>query len=293
MASEITEQAFAKLNLGLKVLRRRDDGYHDILSVFQTIDLWDDLRFLDTGAKEIRILCSDPSVPTDARNLVHRAARVLCERTGRDRGVEIELFKHIPVGAGLGGGSADAAATLRALNRLWDLGLTPEELTELAEEIGSDVPFLVRGGTAVVSGRGEVLRPLSWRGDAFYLLFVPDISVGTGWAYEELSRMGLTTDTEYVNFINSTSDLLELERLFPVLVNDFEHVAERICPSIHRVRSELRRAGAWACSLSGSGSAFYGVFRTRETARSAARRLAMEEEGQIFLCAPYDPAARE
>ena len=289
MASETTERAFAKLNLGLKVLRRRDDGYHDILSVFQTIDLYDELTLRDTPGTEIRIHCSDPDIPVGAGNLVHRAVQALCEHIGRDRGVEIELTKQIPVKAGLGGGSSDAAATLRALDRLWTLGLAPSELVELAERIGSDVPFLVEGGTAVVSGRGEILRPVPWEGDAFYLLFIPHVSIGTAWAYAELSKMGLTTDTEYVNFINSMSDLLELDRLFPVLENDFERVAERVCPSIQRVRSLLRRSGACACSLSGSGSAFYGVFHTRESARRAARGLAAEEAGQIILCAPYDP----
>ena len=286
MTSEVSEQAFAKLNLGLKVLRRRDDGYHDILSVFQTIDLWDEITFRHTDTADIQIVCSDPEIPEDDRNLIHRAVRTVRDRTGTDRGVDVELLKRIPTGAGLGGGSADAAAALRALNRLWNLGLDAKELLELAVIIGSDVPFLVRGGTAIVSGRGEALRYVSWHEDVFYVVFVPNMAINTKWAYAELSKMGLTTDMEYVNFINSMSDRLEPERLFEVVQNDFERVAKRVCSSIRRVRYELQQTGAWTCSLSGSGSAFYGVFRTLKGAQEAARRLAEREEGRIFLCTP-------
>ena len=153
----ITERAYAKLNLTLEVIRKRDDGYHDLASIMQTVDLYDELEFSES--EEIEFNCSDGALSSDD-NLVVKAANALRETAEVQQGVKITLTKHIPVAAGLGGGSADAAATLRGLNRLWGLALNEQQLIDMANRVGSDVPFLVSGGTAMVSGRGETLERL-------------------------------------------------------------------------------------------------------------------------------------
>ena len=153
----ITERAYAKLNLTLEVIRKRDDGYHDLASIMQTVDLYDELEFSES--EEIEFNCSDGALSSDD-NLVVKAANALRETAEVQQGVKITLTKHIPVAAGLGGGSADAAATLRGLNRLWGLSLNEQQLIDVANRVGSDVPFLVSGGTAMVGGRGETLERL-------------------------------------------------------------------------------------------------------------------------------------
>ena len=153
----IVERAYAKLNLTLEVIRKRDDGYHDLASIIQTVDLHDELEFVEGDGIEFE--CSDASLAGDG-NLVMLTAKALRDKTGTSFGARIVLRKRIPVAAGLGGGSADAAATLRGLNRLWGLGMSEPELAQVGAEVGSDVPFLVSGGTGLVSGRGEVLERL-------------------------------------------------------------------------------------------------------------------------------------
>ena len=151
------ERAYAKLNLTLEVLGKREDGYHDLASIIQTVDLWDELEF--EGGDGVEFECSDESL-NGTDNLVVKAAKVLHEAVGRNLGAKIVLRKRIPIAAGLGGGSADAAATLRGLNRLCGLGLSEDELVEIGAKVGSDVPFLVSGGTGLVGGRGETMEPL-------------------------------------------------------------------------------------------------------------------------------------
>ena len=151
----VVEIAPAKLNLGLRILGRRPDGYHDIVSVLQTVDLCDRMVFTPAPPGETLVHCDNPDVPDGPENLVYRAVEILRRATGAGHGVRVDLNKRIPTGAGLGGGSSNAATALRALDRLWGLDLRPERLAALAAELGSDVPFFLTGGTAVVTGRGE------------------------------------------------------------------------------------------------------------------------------------------
>ena len=170
------EIAPAKLNLGLRILGRRPDGYQDIVSVLLTVDLCDRLVFTPAPPGETRVFCDNPDLPGGPENLVHRAVEILRRATGAGHGVRVDLNKRIPMGAGLGGGSSNAATALRALDRLWGLDLRPERLAALAAELGSDVPFFLTGGTAVVTGRGERIRPVDWEGDFWYVLVYPRVS---------------------------------------------------------------------------------------------------------------------
>lgn len=282
-------RAYAKLNLGLKVLGRRPDGYRDILSVFQTVDLCDRLAFEEISAGQTEVVCSDPALPVGPENLVHRAVEALRGATGFDRGVRVSLTKEIPVGAGLGGGSADAAAVLRTLNRAWGLGAPDSGLREMALGIGSDVPFFLRGGTAVVSGRGEVLRYVAWASEVHYVLVQPPFQVSTGWAYRQVSgrvNLGLTDPSKYINLINSTmTGPLCARDLFACVENDFEPVVAEAWPVLRDLRRALEGAGAEACCMTGSGSVLYGVFFDAAAAGRAA--AALRQGGRrVFLSRP-------
>ena len=281
----VRERAYAKINLGLKVLGRRPDGYHNILSVFQTVDLSDSLRFEPSTVGSTQIVCDHSGVPTGPENLVHRAIEVLRSATGIRKGVRVILKKRIPMGAGLGGGSSDAAAALRALNRAWGLALSPEALRELAGRLGSDVFFFLSPGTAVVSGRGEQVRYISWPEDAFYVLVNPGFEVSTRWAYDNL-RIGLTERSAYISFMGSTEGReIRASRLFACLENDFMPLLAATYPEVERIRSALDRYGPLACSLSGSGSTLYGVFRDAKQSREA--EAGLRDLGyQVVLCRP-------
>ncbi len=280
------ENAYAKINLGLKVLRRRADGYHDILSIFQTLDLHDRVIFESAGRGETEIICDDPEIPTGSGNLVFQAVEALRAATGTDRGVRVILEKRIPVGAGLGGGSSDAAAALRALDRMWMLNLPPERLQVLAGELGSDVPFLLKVGTAVVTGRGERYRRISWQGDFHYVLVHPGFQVLSGWAYQNL-KIGLTEGSKYISFLNSIEEYGELrpDVLFGCLENDFLPLLKATYPEVEPALRALEASGALACSLSGSGSTLYGVYEEGEQAAEAARGL-RDRGYRVSLCRP-------
>ena len=284
MTSQLVEKAYAKINLGLKVLSRRPDGYHEILSVAQCVDLADVLYF--EAASSDQLTCSLDGLLTGPDNLVCRAVDAFRARLDRPaQSFRIHLKKNIPVGAGLGGGSADAAAVLRALNRLCDQPFSNADLRQIAATLGSDIPFLVEGGTALLRGRGEILEELSWEGSVFYVLAYPEVEISTAWAYGQLGPI-LTENSPYFNLVVSLSGgCVDHDRLFEVLENDFTPAVDRAYPIVAGLRSQLDRVGARATSMSGSGSTVYGVFDDRKTASQA--QSALRRQGcRSFLCQP-------
>ncbi len=283
---EIVEDANAKINLGLKILGPRRDGFHDILSVVQTIDLRDRLVFRPSARGQIALACDDATLAVGPENLVHRAVVAFRDYTGMDRGVEVALEKRIPMGAGLGGGSSDAAAVLRALNRMWEAGLSERELRDLGASLGSDVPFFVRkNGTAMVTGRGEKLRYVRWSADVVYVLVWPGFEVDTGWAYANY-RKPLTVHRDYDRFFNSVNfDELPAAELFCHVENDFLPLVAQTHPETREILSRLTDAGALVASMSGSGSTLYGAFASRAVAEGVWARF--KAEGfRAFLCCP-------
>lgn len=280
---ELCEPAWAKVNLGLKVLGARPDGYHNICSIFQTVDLADVLRFRQGSAN--RVACSDPSLPTDDTNLALQALRLFQEEVGDEDGVEIDLEKKIPVGAGLGGGSADAAAVLRAMNRCRRERLSYSALRRLARRLGSDVPFLIKGGCALVRGRGEDISPISATGNVTFVVTYPGVQVSSAWAYSALPT-SLTAGTPYLNFIDSLSGgCVDLMELCSILENDFQPMVERAYPIVADLSKTLSSTGARFLSMSGSGSCLFGVFEDRTAALSAVGQL--QAQGfRSFLCKP-------
>ena len=284
MTSLLVEKAYAKINLGLKVLGRRPDGYHEILSVAQCVDLADVLYF--ESASSDRLTCSLDGLSTGPDNLVCRAVDAFRARLDRPaQSFRIHLKKNIPMGAGLGGGSADAAAALRVLNRFYDQPFSNADLRQIAATLGSDIPFLVEGGTALLRGRGEILEELSWEGAVFYVLAYPDVEISTAWAYGQFGPI-LTEDTPYFRFIVSLSGgCVDHDRLFEVLENDFTTAVDRTYPIVAELRSQLDRVGARVTSMSGSGSTVYGIFDDRKTASQA--QSALQRQGcRSFLCQP-------
>jgi len=281
---EIVEYAYAKLNLGLKILGRRSDGFHNILSVFQTVDLCDCLVFKPAGQGQIILSCDDADLPTGPENLVYKAILAFRSYTGMDRGVAVVIEKRIPMAAGLGGGSSDAAAVLRVLNRVWESGLSDGELREIGASIGSDVPFFVRQkGTAVVSGRGEIMRYVPWSADVAYVLVCPGFQVHTGWAFANYKKT-LTGHGEYDSFINSVKDL-PVSGFWGRIENDFLPLIVQSHPETRDILSRLTDAGAVVASMSGSGSTLYGVFESRDVAEAVWAQF-RSDQFRAFLCCP-------
>ncbi|MEW6750902.1 MAG: 4-(cytidine 5'-diphospho)-2-C-methyl-D-erythritol kinase [Candidatus Latescibacterota bacterium] len=284
----LVEVAHAKINLGLKVLCRRPDGYHEVRTLMHTVDLADRVEF-GVAVREA-FTCSDACLPGIPENLVVRAVEVFrrCSGTAVPP-LRIHLEKRIPVGAGLGGGSSDAAATLRGLNRLCGCPCSPPALERMAAALGSDVPFLLCSGTALARGRGELLTPLRWRAPFCYVLAYPGVAVSTAWAYGHVLP-SLTDRNAYLSFTNSleSGGCVDHDALLRVLENDFQPVVERAYPIVAELRSWFGRAGARASSMSGTGSTVYGVFDDRSAASQACAEL--EARGyRSFLCRPVPP----
>jgi 4-diphosphocytidyl-2-C-methyl-D-erythritol kinase len=279
-------EAPAKINLHLQVLGLRADGFHEVRTLLQTIDLADELRAQAAPAGAIGFQV-DPagSVPSGDDNLVIRAALALRERAGIDRGANIELNKRIPVGAGLGGGSADAAAALVLLDALWDLRLERKVLRMIASELGSDVPFFLEGGLALATGRGEIVLPLADLPAHTVLLCVPPIEVSTREIYRQFDRFPqLTSDTSDATVDLFTAGLEEHVECAPPwhsLKNDLEPVVVENWPEVGRIVGALKAADPLLAAVSGSGAAAFALFADLESARAGAAGL--EDHWNVYI----------
>ena len=261
--------AAAKVNLALEVLGRRADGYHEIASVMQGVELSDRIVLEDVASLELRTTA--PGVPTDASNLALRAAVILREVAGLDRGVRITLDKRIPVAAGLGGGSTDAAAVLLGLNRLWGLRWPIARLTEVAVRLGMDVPFFLRGGAGFATGRGETLDRM--RGMALALVLVnPRYASSTAEAYGRLTP-AVYTDGGRARAMAAALRTKRVERVAGNLYNALEAAVAPVQPEIGRMKAALLAAGALGALMSGSGPTVFGIARSLDHARQIQRRV--------------------
>jgi 4-diphosphocytidyl-2-C-methyl-D-erythritol kinase len=276
--------SFAKINLTLRVLGRRADGYHELRTVFQTITLRDRLTFRALGGGRLELSCDAADVPADETNLVHRAAVLLREHYGVRRGARVEIGKVIPAGGGLGGGSSNAAVALVGLARLWEVETDGAELAALGARLGADVPFFLAGGTAEGSGRGDVIRPLPDAPPLRLLVVTPPVAVSTAEAYKSLNAPALTKADRAVNFYVSHEAADFSGSLRDALLNDFEPAVFRDFPEIEHARAALLRAGARAALLSGSGASVFGVFDGEREVERAAAALRSETRGRVFAC---------
>ncbi len=273
---KIILKAYAKLNLTLKILGQRPDGYHDIESVFHCISVFDELTLSLRRDGRIVLKCNDPNLPTDSSNLAYQAAVALKELAQKKHpgqknyGANIILKKNIPVGAGLGGGSSDAASTLLGLKKLWRLSrITARDIKKLAETLGSDVPFFLKGGTAHVTGRGEKVRSTKCTGKYHFVLVYPGFPVSTAWAYKN-SKETKNRLTKGHKFSKMLLELCGLDKpagdISRYFFNDLEPAVISRYPLISKVKADLLKAGALSSMMSGSGSSIFGLFADPDSA---------------------------
>ena len=279
------EGAFAKLNLTLDVLGKRDDGYHDLQSVMQTISIRDDVE-IDIGTgKPWKLLCSDESIPTDETNLAWKAAKVYCDTMKKDpNGLEIRIIKRIPSGAGMGGGSADAAAVLRALNRHYGEPLSIFALAELGAQVGSDVPFCVLCGTAMVEGRGERLRKLPDMPDCIFVVVKPEFSVSTPELYKKIDEVAIAKrpDNKAMESALIAGDLLKVSHN---LCNVFDPVVTDEHLELNYIKSLFHQYGAVGYQMTGSGSAVFAIVSEFEVAAVICNML-KENYSKVYIGKP-------
>lgn len=260
------EGAYAKLNLTLDVLGKREDGYHDLQSVMQAISIRDDIE-IDVGTgKPWKLLCSAEGIPTDERNLAWKAAKVYCDAMKKDPdGLEIRILKRIPSQAGMGGGSADAAAVLRALNRYYGEPLSIFALAELGAQVGSDVPFCVLCGTAMVEGRGERVRKLPDIPDCIFVVVKPDFSVSTPELYQKIDSVAIPKRPDN-KAMESALLAGDLEKVVKNVYNVFDPVVTADHLELNYIKSLFHQYGAAGYQMTGSGSAVYAIVSEFEVA---------------------------
>lgn len=279
------EGAFAKLNLTLDVLGKRPDGYHDIKSVMQAISLRDDIE-IDIGTgKPWKLLCDKEDIPTDERNLAWKAAKLFFDTTGKDpQGLEIRITKRIPAEAGLGGGSADAAAVLRALNRHYGAPFSLPALAELGGQIGSDIPFCVLCGTAMAEGRGEKLRPLPNVPDCIFVVCKPDFSVSTPALYAKIDEKAVAQRPDH-RAMESALLAGDLGAVAQNLCNVFDPIVTEEHLELNYIKSIFNSYGAVGYQMTGSGSAVYCIVENFEYAAVICSML-RENYPQVFIAKP-------
>lgn len=281
-------QAFAKINLGLDVLGKREDGYHEIRMIMQTIRMYDQLDMRKSVEPGIHLTTNKKYIPVDENNLVWRAAKLMMDTCGIIEGVSIHLHKVIPVAAGMAGGSSDAAATLVGMNRLFHCGLSKEKLMELGVQIGADVPYCVLRGTALAEGIGEKLTVLPPMPDCWILIGKPGISVSTKYVYTTLD---LNTDTVHPD-IDGMKKALEDGNLYGIterMGNVLQDVTIPAYPEVERIKEQMKTLGAVNAMMSGSGPTVFGIFDNEEKAQEACQKL--RESGscqQVFLTVPFN-----
>jgi 4-diphosphocytidyl-2-C-methyl-D-erythritol kinase len=254
---KVLVKAPAKINLSLDVLYKRPDGFHEVEMIMTTIDLADRVELTLLEENKIHILSHNRYVPDDQRNLAYQAAKLLKDRFNVEKGVEITIEKTIPVAAGLAGGSSDAAATLRGLNKLWNLGLTMDELAVLGSEIGSDVSFCVYGGTALAKGRGEIVKELPAPPTSWVILAKPFIGVSTAEVYRrlELEKMEHPNTKEMIEAIKNN----DYQSVCKNVGNVLEEVTLNLHPEVAQIKDQMKRFGADAVLMSGSGPTVFGI----------------------------------
>ena len=278
--NRISLKAPAKINLFLEILGKRDDGYHEIETVMQEIDLVDNLQFEEIQ-EGVRLKCNDKNIPSDENNLVCKAANLILNECGIKKGVLISLEKNIPVGAGLGGGSSDAATTLKALNLLWKIGLNDAELMHFAAKLGSDVPFFIKGKTSLCSGRGEKITPIEVKSEMNYLVIFPHINISTATIYRNL-KIDLTKKIIDVSFFLNALKHHKAAGISKLLFNRLEEVIFTTYPDLLDVKKVLGHYDFCGLSVSGSGSAFFGLCRDRQQAKAIKSKIELSSIGNVF-----------
>ncbi len=286
----ITVNAYAKINLGLDVLRRREDGYHDVCMIMQSLELHDVITISQVEEQGVSMTTNLSYLPSNQDNLVHKAASLFLETYGLHTGLSIHLEKQIPVAAGLAGGSSDAAATLLGLNQLFHKGIPKEELMRLGLKIGADVPYCIMLGTALSEGIGEILTPLPPIPSCSILLVKPDISVSTKYVYENL-RLNEESIHPDIQAMRNALAASELYSLAKSMDNILQTVTVKEYPIISEIKDKMKELGALNSLMSGSGPTVFGIYQNRSLAKKALTYFKMHRHygKQVFLTTPYRP----
>lgn len=284
----ISLKALAKINLGLDVVRRREDGYHEVRMVMQTIHLYDRLEMEKTATQGIELSTNLSYLPVNENNLVYRAGKLLMDEFGITEGIKVYLNKRIPVAAGMAGGSTDAAAMLYGMNELFELGLSREQLMERGVRIGADVPYCLMRGTALAEGIGEILTPLAPMVKCPVLIAKQAISVSTSFVYQNLK---LDADTKHPDIDRLIKDIRKQD--LGAIAGDMGNVLESVTipnyPVIAQIKEQMMDSGAINAMMSGSGPTVFGLFEEEETAQAAYQK--MKESGlakQVYLTTIYN-----
>ncbi len=264
-------QSKAKVNLFLDIVSKRDDGYHSLNTVYQLIDLSDSLEF-DVIKNGIEIISENLIVPSDQSNIVFKSVQILSEYAGlKDIGIKVKINKKIPIGAGLGGGSSNAAATIVALNKLFQLNLEFDDLLNIAQRIGMDVPFHLFGGRCIGTNRGEIIEPIT--NDIIYLVLVnTELEISTKWAYQQIELETVIKHPSLTNFIKVLSDS-SINGIGKKLYNTFEQFIFPRYPILDEIKKELLNEGAYGALMSGSGSTIFGIFESKSQAETVRDKL--------------------
>ena len=274
---KIVKKANAKINLGLDVLRRREDGYHEVKMIMQMVDLSDILTFESRDDEEIHIMTNSGKLPCDENNLIYKAAMVLFAETGKRTGVDIYLEKRIPIAAGMAGGSTDAAATFLALNEMLGSPLSKEKLQEISVKVGADVPYCIMGGTALSEGIGEVLTPLH------LLIAKPDADVSTAFVYKNL-RLDTLEKHPDIDGMKKAIEDGDLQGIASRMENVLETVTIPAYPLIGQIKEVCKQEGAMNALMSGSGPTVFAMYTDKEKAENAAKRIREEMKIQeVFV----------
>lgn len=272
--------AYAKINLSLDVLRKRDDGYHELEMIMQQIELKDKiiLKEKNTG---IELTCTNKKVPTDSTNLVYKAHKLLKEKFNINKGIKIHIEKNIPIAAGLAGGSSDAAQTLIGLNEIWSLGLTNKELMEIGVEIGADIPYCIMGGTALACGIGEKLTELTNFKDKIILLAKPDIDVSTGYVYGNLDIKSIKNHPKTKELIHAII-IDDVKFVAQNMKNVLENVTIKKHPIINDIKKQMIDCGALGSLMSGSGPTVFAIFDDSKKAAKC-KKLLGQNIDEVYL----------
>ncbi len=284
----IIRKAYAKINLGLDVLRRRPDGYHEVKMIMQTVNIWDVLTFEKSDIPGISLTVNKEELPTSKDNLIYRAAQLVMDTYEISQGVEITLEKNIPIAAGMAGGSTDAAAVFHGLNELFDLNMSLEEMQKLGVKIGADVPYCIMGGTALSEGIGEILSELPSPPACYLVVAKPDINVSTKYVYENLHANELKVHPDIDGMIEAIKNG-SLEGITKRMGNVLETVTIAKYPIIEEIKEIMKQEGAENALMSGSGPTVFGIFNKEEDAKAAAGKIKEKELAmQVFVTEFYN-----
>lgn len=279
----ITRKAYAKINLGLDVIRRRPDGYHEVKMIMQAVDLWDLLTFKKSSQPGIQMSCLNARLPVDKRNLVYRAAELISQEYGIEDGIEITLKKHIPIAAGMAGGSTDAAAVFWGMNELFELNMTMEQMQELGVKLGADIPYCIMGGTALSEGIGEKLSKLPSPPSCYLVIAKPDIYVSTKFVYENLKLDEKVVHPDIDGMVEAIRQG-SLHGITDRMGNVLETVTIKEYPIIEEIKESMKADGAVNALMSGSGPTVFGVFMKESEAVKAADTIKRNGlAGQIYV----------